>query len=172
MPDPAPIPDRHVHTEWSWDAAFGEMTATCARAVELGLPAVAFTEHADFVAWVACPATGGAPPVAGSRKDSAPPMTGAPPNRWAWSTGHLPGHRWPVRTPVTPSRSGYLDIAGYWAAIGRCRAAFPGLRIELGSSSASRTSSPPRSPSCSRTVPSTASSARCTASRWRGSWST
>ena len=41
-----------------------------------------------------------------------------------------------------------------------------------GSSSASRTSSPPRSPSCSRTVPSTASSARCTASRWRGSWST
>jgi histidinol-phosphatase (PHP family) len=132
VPDQARIPDRHVHTEWSWDAAFGEMTATCARAVELGLPAVAFTEHADFVAWVACPATEVAPPVAGSRKDAAPAATTAPPDRWAWSTGHLPGHRWPVRTPVTPTRSAYLDIAGYWKAIDRCRAAFPGLRIESG----------------------------------------
>ncbi|MEI6362470.1 MAG: PHP domain-containing protein [Actinomycetes bacterium] len=40
--------DDHVHSEWSWDTAVGSMTATCARAIELGLPSVAFTEHADF----------------------------------------------------------------------------------------------------------------------------
>jgi hypothetical protein len=28
------------------------MEETCRRATELGLPAVAFTEHADFTAWV------------------------------------------------------------------------------------------------------------------------
>lgn len=44
-------PDSHVHSEWSWDAPDGSMEATCARAVELGLPSVAFTEHADFTAW-------------------------------------------------------------------------------------------------------------------------
>jgi histidinol-phosphatase (PHP family) len=40
--------DGHVHSEWSWDALFGSMVATCARAVELGLSAIAFTEHVDF----------------------------------------------------------------------------------------------------------------------------
>jgi histidinol-phosphatase (PHP family) len=40
-----------VHTEWSWDTATGDMERTCARAVELGLPAVAFTEHVDHVSW-------------------------------------------------------------------------------------------------------------------------
>ncbi len=40
--------DGHVHTEFSWDADRGAMNATCARAVALGLPAVAFTEHVDF----------------------------------------------------------------------------------------------------------------------------
>lgn len=40
--------DSHVHSEWSWDALSGSMDATCARAVEIGLPAVAFTEHVDF----------------------------------------------------------------------------------------------------------------------------
>src|SRR5450432_3121010 len=41
-------PDGHVHTQWSWDAARGSMEQTCARAVELGLSSVAFTEHAEF----------------------------------------------------------------------------------------------------------------------------
>ena len=41
-------PDLHVHTEWSWDAARGSMEQSCARAMELGLPGVAFTEHADW----------------------------------------------------------------------------------------------------------------------------
>jgi histidinol-phosphatase (PHP family) len=44
-------PDGHVHSEWSWDASDGAMERTCARAVEIGLPSVAFTEHADFTPW-------------------------------------------------------------------------------------------------------------------------
>jgi histidinol-phosphatase (PHP family) len=40
--------DGHVHTEFSWDADLGSMELTCARAVELGLPSVAFTEHVDY----------------------------------------------------------------------------------------------------------------------------
>jgi histidinol-phosphatase (PHP family) len=40
--------DLHVHSEWSWDALRGSMEATCARAQELNLKAVAFTEHADY----------------------------------------------------------------------------------------------------------------------------
>jgi histidinol-phosphatase (PHP family) len=41
-------PDYHVHTEWSWDAPRGDMERSCERALELGLPAIAFTEHADW----------------------------------------------------------------------------------------------------------------------------
>jgi len=37
-----------VHTEWSWDAPRGDMERSCRRALELGLPAIAFTEHADW----------------------------------------------------------------------------------------------------------------------------
>jgi histidinol-phosphatase (PHP family) len=44
--------DNHVHSEWSWDTPTGaSMADTCRRAVEVGLPAVAFTEHVDFTAW-------------------------------------------------------------------------------------------------------------------------
>ncbi|HEY2263160.1 MAG TPA: PHP domain-containing protein [Streptosporangiaceae bacterium] len=53
-PDTGPAalpPDSHVHSEWSWDALAGSMEGTCERAVKIGLPAVAFTEHADFTAW-------------------------------------------------------------------------------------------------------------------------
>lgn len=39
--------DGHVHSEWSWDAIHGSMDATCDQAIEMGLPAIAFTEHAD-----------------------------------------------------------------------------------------------------------------------------
>jgi histidinol-phosphatase (PHP family) len=42
-------PDLHVHTEWSYDAKRGSMEKSCERAIELGLPAIAFTDHADFV---------------------------------------------------------------------------------------------------------------------------
>jgi histidinol-phosphatase (PHP family) len=44
-------PDNHVHSQFSWDALAGSMEATCERAVRIGLPALAFTEHADFTAW-------------------------------------------------------------------------------------------------------------------------
>ena len=53
-PDTGPTvlpPDSHVHSQWSWDALAGSMEGTCQRAVEIGLPAVAFTEHADFTPW-------------------------------------------------------------------------------------------------------------------------
>ena len=48
MPGHRPA-DNHVHSQWSHDTGpRASMAAACARAVELGLPAVAFTEHLDF----------------------------------------------------------------------------------------------------------------------------
>jgi histidinol-phosphatase (PHP family) len=45
-------PDNHVHTRWSWDTQDSStMRRACERAVELGLPAIAFTEHLDFTVW-------------------------------------------------------------------------------------------------------------------------
>ncbi len=49
-PQPLP-PDGHVHSEWSWDAPRGSMERTCARAVEIGLGSLAFTEHAELTSW-------------------------------------------------------------------------------------------------------------------------
>ena len=46
-------PDNHVHTEWSWDTHHASMRESCRTAVELGLPAIAFTEHVDFRRWSA-----------------------------------------------------------------------------------------------------------------------
>lgn len=46
------LPDHHVHTEWSWDAGRGSMRDTCVRALEIGLPSIAFTDHADFTDYV------------------------------------------------------------------------------------------------------------------------
>jgi histidinol-phosphatase (PHP family) len=52
--------DTHVHSEYSWDTggptsatAIGTMERTCARAVQIGLPTVIFTEHVDFSGWIA-----------------------------------------------------------------------------------------------------------------------
>jgi histidinol-phosphatase (PHP family) len=45
----APPPDNHVHSQFSHDTGPGaSMAAACERAIELGLPSVAFTEHLDF----------------------------------------------------------------------------------------------------------------------------
>ena len=45
-------PDNHVHSEWSWDTpASASMEGACERALELGLPSLAFTEHLDFRDW-------------------------------------------------------------------------------------------------------------------------
>ena len=97
-------PDGHVHTEWSWDAAAGSMERSCARAVELGLPTIAFTEHDDFTSWVIGPEV----------------STAARPQKMA-QIG--PGDRF-----CPPP----LDAAGYLASVQRCRDLFPGLRILSG----------------------------------------
>lgn len=53
--------DGHVHSEWSWDTggpqsgAAGTMEATCQRAVDLGLPALVFTEHLERTGWAVGP---------------------------------------------------------------------------------------------------------------------
>ncbi|GAB2567356.1 histidinol-phosphatase [Paractinoplanes abujensis] len=102
MPDTLPG-DSHVHSEWSWDTSAGDMVGTCARAVEIGLPAVAFTEHLDFNHWLATPES----------------LTVSP--------HYVPftGDDLVVRPPV-------FDARAYLAAIDDCRERFPGLRILSG----------------------------------------
>jgi histidinol-phosphatase (PHP family) len=95
--------DSHVHSEWSWDAPMADMGASCARAVELGLPAVAFTEHLDRNAW-----------------------------RIALEGPYASDHLTAIAGPdgiLTPPA---FDAVGYLAAIDRCRARFPGLRVLSG----------------------------------------
>jgi histidinol-phosphatase (PHP family) len=51
--------DGHVNTEWSFDVGLGDphshaagrMDSMCRRAVQIGLPALAFTEHLDVASW-------------------------------------------------------------------------------------------------------------------------
>jgi histidinol-phosphatase (PHP family) len=93
-----------VHTEWSWDAAAGSMAASCARAVELGLPSIAFTEHADFTDWAIDP----------DIKARMRPRNAA-------RVG--PDHRF--RPPP-------LAVAAYLACVQHCRELYPGLRILSG----------------------------------------
>ncbi|MFI6076215.1 PHP domain-containing protein [Actinoplanes sp. NPDC051343] len=95
--------DSHVHSEWSWDTPVGDMERTCARAVSLGLPAVAFTEHLDHAAL---------------RIELAGP----------YASDHLTALAGPDGILVPPA----FDAVGYFAAIERCRARFPGLRILSG----------------------------------------
>jgi histidinol-phosphatase (PHP family) len=94
--------DNHVHTEWSWDAAEGAMEATCARAAQLRLPSVAFTEHADLTPWVIRPG------------DAMSELL----RTWLRPDGR-----------VAPRE---LDVAGYLDCVRRCRERFPGLRVLSG----------------------------------------
>src|SRR5215831_20099669 len=90
-------PDRHVHTEWSWDAPGGSMERTCARAVAIGLPAIAFTEHADYTTWT----------IFDTGPEADDDLTA-------------------LATPegqVTPPA---LDADGYLDCVQRCRDRFPG----------------------------------------------
>jgi len=96
-------PDNHIHTEWSWDAAHGSMEASCARAVELGLGTIAFTEHMDLTRWVIAP----------EHKASM--------KRNAFRVG-----------PDNRSNPPPLDTDGYQACIQECRRRYPGLRILSG----------------------------------------
>ncbi|MBU2668384.1 PHP domain-containing protein [Actinoplanes bogorensis] len=95
--------DSHVHSEWSWDTSAGDMVGTCARAVEIGLPAVAFTEHLDFNHWITTPAS----------------LVTSP-------------HQAPYTGDDLVVRPPRFDAAGYLAAIEECRGRFPGLRILSG----------------------------------------
>jgi histidinol-phosphatase (PHP family) len=93
--------DQHVHSEWSWDTVAGSMERTCARAVELGLPALAFTEHVGEVRWPVAPEA-----LAGGYEHLLP----------------LIGEDGLMTQPP-------LDIEGYLACLERCRDRFPQLRI-------------------------------------------
>ncbi|GIE78101.1 histidinol-phosphatase [Actinoplanes philippinensis] len=95
--------DGHVHTEWSWDCEPGDMEASCARAIRVGLPAVAFTEHLDFTVWT------GVEPA----PDAPAKVTGL-----ITEDGTL--------TPPL------LDVEGYLACVRRCRERHPGLLILTG----------------------------------------
>jgi histidinol-phosphatase (PHP family) len=95
--------DSHVHSEWSWDTNIGDMEGTCARAVAIGVPAVAFTEHLDHVVWTA---------DRGTLEES--------PHLASFADG-----RGRVTAPA-------FDAAGYLAAVERCRDRFPGLRVLSG----------------------------------------
>jgi histidinol-phosphatase (PHP family) len=79
------------------------MEGTCARAVDIGLPAVAFTEHADHASWAVLESD-----FAGHehlREFVAPDGMLTPPE---------------------------LDLDGYLECLQRCREQFPGLRIISG----------------------------------------
>ena len=95
--------DGHVHSEWSWDAPGGSMERTCARAVDMGLPAVAFTEHADYTAWTV---------LDGDLDDHE----------------HLRAFVAPDGSLAPPA----LDRDGYLDCVQRCRDKFPELRIISG----------------------------------------
>lgn len=94
--------DGHVHSEWSWDTTEGAMERTCERAVELGLPAVAFTEHVDWTVWV----------VRDNELDPFPNLKALERNG-----------------TLTPPA---FDADGYLECLERCRDRFPSLRIISG----------------------------------------
>ena len=94
--------DAHVHTEWSWDAPNGSMEQACARAVALGLPTIAFTDHADFVPWNVSDG------LAAFLEDLGATVIDG------------------VFQPVP------FDIDGYLESVERCRARFADLEIQRG----------------------------------------
>ncbi|MGH3150081.1 MAG: PHP domain-containing protein [Streptosporangiaceae bacterium] len=94
--------DQHVHTQWSADAPNGSMREACVRAIELGLPAVTFTDHADLTTLVVSDAAAAyIRSIGGQLSDGI------------------------YRPPP-------LDVAGYLGCVDQCRAEFTGLRIRAG----------------------------------------
>ncbi|MCU1695478.1 MAG: histidinol phosphate phosphatase [Mycobacterium sp.] len=65
--------DNHVHSEFSWDTGVNaSMEDACRRAVEVGLPAIAFTEHVDFIGWGADDRPPSGEPTIASRERVVP----------------------------------------------------------------------------------------------------
>lgn len=87
------------------------MERTCARSIELGLPAIAFTEHADHGGWA----------VLASDLDDYPHL------KAFVIESHAAGDR--VGGTLRPPP---LDVGGYLASVQRCRQRFPDLRIMTG----------------------------------------
>jgi len=120
-----PPPDNHVHSEWSWDTQTGSMERSCERALALGLPAIAFTEHADFTVW--------AEDDPGRHEDGPgrpdPDGLDAPSRDGRASADGSAGNSLglPGRTRIRP-----LDVTGYQASIELCRDRFRELRIVSG----------------------------------------
>jgi histidinol-phosphatase (PHP family) len=92
-----------VHSEWSWDAPDGSMERSCEQAINLGLPALAFTEHVDHTVWTVA--------LDGLAADD---------------------HLARLATPGGQLTPPAFDASGYLEAIQRCRDRFPGLRILSG----------------------------------------
>jgi len=98
--------DDHTHSQFSWDSVHGNMEASCAHALAVGLPALSFTEHVDFTVW------------------------NAPAGGWSWDKGirgsydSPDGHGHFMGAP--------LEVDAYQAAIERCRDLFPDLTIRSG----------------------------------------
>lgn len=96
-------PDQHVHTQWSTDAPSGSMRDACARAIELGLPGITFTDHADLTTLVV--------------SDEAA--------AWIQAIGGT------VTGGIFEPRP--LDVAGYRECVDQCRTEFgAGLTIRAG----------------------------------------
>jgi histidinol-phosphatase (PHP family) len=95
--------DSHVHSEWSWDTPVGSMEGSCARAVELGLPGIAFTEHLDFTTYTIA--------LAGP-----------------YASEHLTSLADPDGELTPPT----FDPLAYLEAIEACRQRYPDLRILSG----------------------------------------
>jgi len=95
--------DSHVHSEWSWDAPGGSMERTCARAVAIGLPAIAFTEHADYTTWT----------ILDTGPEADDDLTA-------------------LATPQGQFTPPELDVDGYLECLQRCRDRFPDLTIKSG----------------------------------------
>jgi histidinol-phosphatase (PHP family) len=79
------------------------MERTCARAVAIGLPAIAFTEHADYTTWT----------ILDTGDDADDDLTA-------------------LATPQGQFTPPALDVAGYLECAQRCRDRFPDLKIMTG----------------------------------------
>lgn len=99
--------DAHVHSEWSWDAgadpsSAGAMDRICARAAQIGLPALVFTEHLDLEDY------------------------------WRIDEGDIGDHGQRYVDDSGYVRLPPFDFEGYVDAVERCRHKHPDLRILTG----------------------------------------